>query len=301
MDNFTKRPYGSLLPRSILLFTLLALVSAIALSGCSVSQATPPSPPAESAASPAPDSQVKAATAAAETTVRLFFPDQELQRLIKEERPLSGSAGEKVRQTFELLKGGPQNGQLTTLIPAKARLLGVTSKDTQLEVNLSQEIRQSNVGSTGEALLIGSLVNSFSSLGYTGVQLTVEGQKVETLAGHLDISRPLAFFDELTIRQGPIPPPDKISDIERDVRQGHQQWRLDPLEVTRVDGIALGFEPEKDCFSLISQAEAADKPVAKVRVRHGKLDFLVELTKPAGAGKEHIWVIRSVATAPPGA
>ncbi|ABZ83029.1 conserved hypothetical protein [Heliomicrobium modesticaldum Ice1] len=276
------------------MFILLALVSAIALSGCSLSRATPP---AESA----PDDQGKAVTAAAETTVRLFFPDQELQRLVKEERPLNGGAEEKVRQTFELLKGGPQNGQLTTLIPAKTRLLGVTIKDTQLEVNLSQEIRQSNVGSTGEALLIGSLVNSFSSLGYTGVQLIVEGQKVETLAGHLDISRPLSFFDELTIRQGPIPPPEKIGDIEKDVRQGHQQWRLDPLEVTRVDGIALGFEPEKDCFSLISQSEAVGKPVAKVRVRHGKMDFLVELTQPAGAGKEHIWVIRSVAAVPPGA
>ncbi|MBM7865269.1 hypothetical protein GTO89_00615 [Heliobacterium gestii] len=292
MDTFMKRLLRSTLP-----LTLIVLLIVIALSGCSMSQGAPQNATIENATSPAPDGSGKTA-AATETTVRIFFPDKDLQRLVKEDHPLSGSAEEKVRQTFEFLKEGPKNTSLMTLIPPQTRLLGVAVKDTQLDVNLSREIRQGNLGSTGEALLIGSLVNSFTSLGYARVQLTVDGQKIESLAGHMEIALPLPFFDELTIRQGPIPPPNNINDIENDAQQGQQQWRLDPLEVTRVDGIALGFEPEKDSFSLVSQSDDSGKSLAKVRVRHGKLDFLVELTQPAGNGHGHIWVIRSVATAP---
>ena len=46
-------------------------------------------------------------------------------------------------------------------------------------------------GSTGEEMLIGSLVNTLTEFPeITKVQITVNGKEIETISGHLDTSAP---------------------------------------------------------------------------------------------------------------
>jgi hypothetical protein len=61
-------------------------------------------------------------------------------------------------------------------------------------LDLSSEVRSAHPGgSFGEALTVAALVNTVTTnlRAVKRVQLLVEGEEVETLAGHLDISQPL--------------------------------------------------------------------------------------------------------------
>ncbi|MTV48613.1 hypothetical protein GJ688_06420 [Heliobacillus mobilis] len=267
------------------------------LHGCSLSQ---PSPPTSGESSPIDSNLgVNKASAAAEQTVQVFFPDKEYYRLVPVERAVNGSEEEKIKQLFAMLVEGPKNDQLSRIVPAAVKLNKATIHDRTLELDLSKEITQLNTGSAGESMLVGSIVNSFCTMGYASIKLTVEGKSVESLAGHVDVSGPLNYFDELTVREGPIPAPANVGQIQREVDRGLQTWRLDPVEVARLEGIALGFLPDKDSFGLVSRNDSgASQGVAKVKVRHGKLDFLVELFQPTGAGEKSFWAIRSVSSAP---
>lgn len=235
-----------------------------------------------------------------EKLISLYYPNNQLHRLVPEKRTISGSIEDMVQKTFDLLVAGPKSDQLVSLIPPSTRLQGIKINGELLELDFSKALTQINLGSSGEAFLIGSLVNSFCTLGFSSVQINVDGQKLETLAGHVDISKPQTFSDTLTIRLGAIPLPPKFQEIQQSTDQGHQPWRLDPVEVARVEGITLGFLPDKDTFRLVSKSErgkGSGTGEAIVRAHHGKTDFLIQLIQPAGAAPNHIWVINSVAVA----
>ncbi|QGG49316.1 GerMN domain-containing protein [Heliorestis convoluta] len=228
-----------------------------------------------------------------EKIVQLYFPDHDLNRLAREEYSFSGSKEEMVHQIFEQLKTGPRNDQLNTLIPEETRLLNVYVEEDRVTLDLSKDIYKVNIGSAGEALLVGSLVNSLTSgLNVTYLQILVEGQQVESIAGHVYIAEPLRYLNELTVRQGKIPHPSNLQELQSAVQEGHQVWRLDPIEVTRVDGIALGFLPDKDSFVLSEQSSSIGRAV--VHVTHGEHKYLVYLVQPLRVGAEHIWVIDEV-------
>ncbi|WP_170270316.1 GerMN domain-containing protein [Heliorestis acidaminivorans] len=228
-----------------------------------------------------------------EKVVQLYFPDRELNRLACEEYTVSGTQEEKVAKIFEQLKAGPRNEQLITLIPEETILLDqVIEDEDRLTINLSDHIYRINLGSSGEALLVGSIVNSLSALNFTSIQILIDGQIIESIAGHMYIAEPLAFFDYLTIRHGKIPAPSNLQDIQSAVQEGHQLWRLDPVEVSRVDGIALGFSPDKDSFSLTERDSQPGK--ASVLVTHGKNQYTIHLLQPLNIGPEQIWIIDEV-------
>ena len=61
-------------------------------------------------------------------------------------------------------------------------------------LDLTSEVRSAHPGgSFGEALTVAALVNAVTTnlRAVRRVQLLVEGEEVETLAGHLDVSQPL--------------------------------------------------------------------------------------------------------------
>ena len=62
------------------------------------------------------------------------------------------------------------------------------------------EVLQKNFvgGSTGEEMLVGSVVNTLTEFPeIQKVQILVDGQEVETLSGHMDLSQPLPRMTEL--------------------------------------------------------------------------------------------------------
>ncbi|MGE5573983.1 MAG: LysM peptidoglycan-binding domain-containing protein [Bacteroidota bacterium] len=81
------------------------------------------------------------------------------------------------------------------------------------------------------------------------------------------------------------------------VNQGYDAWRLDPVQVARVEGATLGFDPSQDTYTLITRVDLQRYPgtgVAQVLVEHSGQAYLVQLIQPFGAGQGLIWTINSV-------
>ena len=79
-------------------------------------------------------------------------------------------------------------------IPIGARVLGVRVKSDTAFVDFSGHIKTKHWGgSTAELLTVYSIVNSvttnFSQI--TKVQILIEGERFDTIAGHIKIDRPL--------------------------------------------------------------------------------------------------------------
>jgi len=83
--------------------------------------------------------------------------------------------------------------------------------------------------------------------------------------------------------------------LQQSVDRGHQPWRLDPVEVARVESAQHGFSLD-DNFSLISReyAEAAGTYLAEVEAVHNSVFYIVQLIQSEKQGEGGIWVINSI-------
>lgn len=85
--------------------------------------------------------------------------------------------------------GGPSH----YLIPAGTRLLGLNIKDRIAYADFSKEIKDNfSGGSMNEGLLVNSIVLTLTQFGDVDkVQILVEGNIIESLGGHVEISEPI--------------------------------------------------------------------------------------------------------------
>jgi len=91
----------------------------------------------------------------------------------------------------ELLKG-PETDDLSRVIPEGTVLRGITLEYGVAYADFSEELLQTDVGSEAEAVLVDSIVKTLTQLEEVGsVQILVEGEIVETIAGHITINEPL--------------------------------------------------------------------------------------------------------------
>lgn len=98
------------------------------------------------------------------------------------------------RSTLQELCRGPAPGSgLTPTIPPGAVIRDINIKNGLAIVNFSRELKTKHLGgSSGELLTVYSIVNTLTQFpSVHRVQLLVEGERLETLTGHLDISQPL--------------------------------------------------------------------------------------------------------------
>ena len=101
------------------------------------------------------------------------------------------------------------------------------------------------------------------------------------------------------------PPPDEVyvGEVELDMAaleqlqaatdQGHQPWRLDPLEVTRNEGVGLGFDPAQDTFELLPVPDPATGE-AQVLVLRSEGFYVIHLVQPMRVGPDGLWAIARV-------
>lgn len=126
--------------------------------------------------------------------VTLYFGDRQAMYLVPEEREVvKGNRTLEEVVVAELIKG-PQNPELVKTIPEGTKLLSVKVVDGIAYVNFSKEFQTRHWGgSTGETFTIFSVVNSLARLdGIEKVQFLLEGEKMETLAGHMETTEPIA-------------------------------------------------------------------------------------------------------------
>jgi hypothetical protein len=180
---------------------LLALLAAVTLTAPRWSRMLMRSlPGAEEdggAASPEPAASDEAAgPVERQIKVKLFFQSADGRGLAVEERPVefSSDLARQLQSVVEELVKGPQSGLAATL-PAATRVLVVfVSARGVAYVDLSKEATTSQPGgSEAELVTVYSVVNSLAANfpAIKRVQILIEDRPVTTLAGHVDLTRPL--------------------------------------------------------------------------------------------------------------
>ncbi len=130
-------------------------------------------------------------------TVKLFFEAADRGGLVLEARtvPLSPDLGQQLRVVVEELVRGSSEGLLPPLSP-ETRVRDVfLSAEGVAYVDLSADVAKDTIGGTRAELLsvyaiVDSLAENFPAV--KRVQILIDDHPVETLAGHVDLSRPLA-------------------------------------------------------------------------------------------------------------
>jgi hypothetical protein len=153
--------------------------------------------PAE--ASPAQAEAGASRSEAAERTisVKLFFEAADRRGLVPEERtvPFRPELSEQIRVVAEELIRGSRQGLLAPLHP-ETRVLDVflTARGVAY-LDLSQQASLGQAGGAEAELhsvyaIVDSIIENFPAV--RRVQILIEDRPAETLAGHVDLSRPLA-------------------------------------------------------------------------------------------------------------
>lgn len=201
------------LPGVSLVLIGLVLIGIMLVSGCSSSKNTPTkdqekisslqnevnSLKKETADLKATNSDLKAKAAKSglkEVTVYFIGSTPTSFYLAPEKRKVPADSDLKKAAIEELIKGpyyAELSNSLQPALPKGAKLLGLKVEGGLATVDFNSATQKNlNVGSSGEALVIASVVNTLTEFSEVKeVQILIEGKKVESLAGHIDISKPL--------------------------------------------------------------------------------------------------------------
>lgn len=122
--------------------------------------------------------------------VVLYFADAEAMYLEAETGVISTTAADLYSDTLKELVKGPRTDYLIKTIPEGVRILSVDINNGDCRVNFSQELVDNHWGgSTGERMTVYSIVNTLTQFAEIDrVKILIEGQEINTLAGHMDLT-----------------------------------------------------------------------------------------------------------------
>jgi germination protein M len=173
---------------------LTVLLIALFTSGCEPGQAvTGP------AAAPAQQEKQSSQPSTAETmAVTVYYATKDATFLVPEIRTVS-KTDHPAQAAVEQLLLAPKNADLVQTLPEGTKLKGITVKNHVAYVDFNDKlIKNGRGGSTGEILVVGAIVNTVTEFAdIYKVQIMVEGKKVGTLYGHLDVSEPLSRSESI--------------------------------------------------------------------------------------------------------
>jgi hypothetical protein len=124
--------------------------------------------------------------------VILVFSDDNLMENYKEIRSIKYKKEENLPTiALQAWKNGPQNKHLVSLLPKNVTIQSLKKEGDTAIVSLSPEIKQANLGSTGEEMLLQQLATILSQFGYKNTKVVIDGKEVDTLTGHMDTTAPI--------------------------------------------------------------------------------------------------------------
>ncbi|MGE0462433.1 MAG: GerMN domain-containing protein [Vicinamibacterales bacterium] len=165
--------------------------------------ATPAPEPAAEAPQLAPPPGPPAAGPRIKAT--LFFASEDGQRMVGVERevPLAEGTVAQARALVEALLAGEAPAPLSSTIPPGTILRGIfVSSRNEVFVDLDATVRTKHPGgSMQELLTVYTLVNTIvvNLPSVSEVQILINGQEADTLAGHVDLRRPLRKNEGLIV------------------------------------------------------------------------------------------------------
>ena len=100
---------------------------------------------------------------------------------------------------IELLVAGTKNTALASVIPPGTKLKKLWIKDHIAYVSFNDQlIKKSTGGSTSEILLVSAIVNTLTLFpNIQKVQILVDGEKIDTISGHMDTREPLSRLEKM--------------------------------------------------------------------------------------------------------
>lgn len=132
----------------------------------------------------------------------LYFADSDARSLVTERRevPFGETLEESVESTLHALLSGPEERGGVPVLPADVRLEQAYFVDEHATLYLDFSpalVTQHPGGSAAEYHTIRALVRTVAANfpDVAHVQILVDGQPIDTLAGHYDTSKPIAVTD----------------------------------------------------------------------------------------------------------
>ncbi|KNZ68325.1 Lipoprotein LpqB, GerMN domain-containing protein [Thermincola ferriacetica] len=133
-------------------------------------------------------------TKTARETVKivLYYADKDGEYLKAQTMRIPKKEGIARAALEELIKGPRKGDGLQRTIPSGTKLKDINIENGLCTVDFSKELRDNHWGgSTGELLTVYSIVDVLTQFPTVEkVQILIDGQKVDTLAGHMDLSKP---------------------------------------------------------------------------------------------------------------
>ena len=134
---------------------------------------------------------------------RLFYVTEAGNTLSSSEQEVTYGEGtvEQAKRIIEAQLSAPPAAHVSA-IPTGTQLRTVFLSGGDAYIDLSAEVQKNHPGgTTNEILTVYTLVNALTSNlpAINGVQILVEGKEVETLAGHLDLRRPIEHDPHLIV------------------------------------------------------------------------------------------------------
>ncbi len=184
-----------------ILVVVLAVLCAVALAGCSEQDKAGGGSSASLASSSSSSSAASSSAdrKSAVMDISVYYPDVNATGLVAVAKTVKAQEADKYKAAVEALLAGTDDKKLTTVFPKKTRLLKVSVSGGVAKVDFDKNLTAGFVGgSTGEEMLVGSLVNTLTEFPeIKKVQILVEGKEIDSLSGHLDLSRPVSRMSEL--------------------------------------------------------------------------------------------------------
>jgi len=129
--------------------------------------------------------------------VKLYFSASEGNYLSSEKRKIIASSEptKEAKLILEELIKGPTNSSLFPTLPSQTEVRALYIRGDCIYVDFSSSLKEKHPGgSTGELLTVYSIVDTLLANfpSQSRVQILIQGQPRETLAGHIDIREPLS-------------------------------------------------------------------------------------------------------------
>lgn len=134
--------------------------------------------------------------------VVLYFASEDAMGVAAEIRWLTEEQSSLAGRVKALVEGPTRPGLYPSL-PKSTVVLDAIRQNDLVVVNFDRHmIEDHGGGSAGEIITVYSIVNTLTEVeGVEQVQILVEGRRVETIAGHLDVSRPIARDESIIVTQ----------------------------------------------------------------------------------------------------
>ena len=140
--------------------------------------------------------------------VNLYFASADAKKLVGEKREIlkQPNLTKDVREVIEELIRGPRDKTLSRTFPpqTKLRSLYIDFNEAIAYVDFTEKMGEFYPGgSANEILSIYSLSNSIVS-NFTeikAIKILVNGEESHTLSGHIDITRPIGFNEEIILQK----------------------------------------------------------------------------------------------------